>query len=177
MGIAVPVVQNDSGNEDIQVEERSGESSVHMYPIQYYKGDWYHFNDVECVGRGHHRVAHRNEVLKFRTDHESDIDLSPSWTPVQPELTWMLIGTHGAIDYGFTEQIDPRYADGYTIISGIRDEYRKELYCYGGTPVEYTYDDGSGKAVFIAIFGFLIISSYCTGFWFVSRSKIQRGQN
>ena len=162
--IAVPVVQNDSGEEVVQVEGRS-EETVYMYPMEYNDRAvyWEYFNNVECVGRGHRGVADKNSVLKFRSDIESLIGSEPdasSWTPVQPYDTWMQIGRH-RVGYGNYNKRwiygkEPKY-------------YKKKLYCSGGTPIEYVYGivpkpkkDDSYRAqiiiiavmIFVAIIGF-----------------------
>ena len=124
------------------IEEENGEFQVYMYPMEYndrWDGGKYFYCNYECVERGHLGLSSEPAILKFRADGESPIDPDSSYTPIQSihtynngEEAWMQIGNH---TYGEVVH----YAGQFSNNIPIPQVSKKLLYCYGGSPVEYTY--------------------------------------
>ena len=169
---AVPIALNNSSDGLTNTEERSG-GTVFAYQTSMIDENnscgyshWDIFNQ-ECVWRGHDGLATRKEVLELRQVQEIPIDSSSSWTPVQGRHNWMQIGTQSKYIYGsFNRKCD----DFDTSECGVSPRTKKEVYCRGGAPKDYTYDcpifapiDWAEVAVVckMVCFTFVVLLSFC----------------
>ena len=161
---AVSIDHTESSNGLDNMQKRSGEN-LFVYnttSVECGYHDWDYFHQ-ECVKRGHQGLAGKYDVLTFRQEQNITKDSSSSWTPINSRGNWMQIGTKsGKFIYGSvnmkTWECDDGVCDSEFQVPSMT---KKEIYCKGGTPKEYNFDQCAvswWRVMLLILFGLILMT-------------------